>query len=396
MSKAADVNDTLLAEGKDAVRARHDRARRFNSSDEAREEKTNGQADKPAPALIQPSAQFVKDFVPPDYVVDGILQRGFVYSNTGRTGSGKTSIWMLIAAQVALGKAMGSCEVQKGRALVFAGENPDDARARWIAMSQHVEFDIDTIEVYFIPGVFKISEMAARIQQEARDHGPFALVVVDTSAAYFEGDDENDNVQQGVHARRLREKLTGLPGKPAVIVNCHPAKNAADDNLLPRGGGAFIAEMDGNLTTINRDGAAELHWQGKFRGPDFAPMLFQLKTVTHERLKDSKGRLVPTVIAAYLSQEAQEAIAAATRTKEDEVLAAIAANPKASLRDVARTLGWKLRSNEPNQMAVSRAVASLKKDKLVMMERGKPVLTGKGKRTAADVTAKHTETRASR
>jgi hypothetical protein len=39
-----------------------------------------------------------------------------------------------------------------------------------------------------------------------------------------------------------------MPGGPCVLVACHPPKNAGDDNLLPRGGGAFIAEMDGNLT----------------------------------------------------------------------------------------------------------------------------------------------------
>jgi hypothetical protein len=341
--------------------------------------------------LIQSSAQFIDGFVPPDYLLDGVLQRGFIYSNTGRTGSGKTAIVMLISACTALAKEIGSREMQHGRVLNFAGENPDDIRMRWIAMSQHLDFDPKQIEVYFIPGRFKISEMATRIEQEAKAHGPFALVVVDTSAAYFEGDDENNNVQAGVHARRLRE-LTELPGKPTVIVNCHPTKNATDDNLLPRGGGAFIAEMDGNLTTINRDSAAELHWQGKFRGPDFAPMSFQLKTVTHEGLKDSKGRLIPTVIASYLSHEAQEQIAAATRTKEDEVLAAIAADGKGSLRDLARSLGWAIRSGEPNHMAVKRAVESLQRAKLVTLERGKPILSEKGKQAISNVTAKAAKT----
>jgi hypothetical protein len=35
--------------------------------------------------------------------------------------------------------------------------------------------------------------------------------------------------------------------------------------------GAFLAEIDGNLIYKKDDSAIELHWQGKFRGPDFAP-----------------------------------------------------------------------------------------------------------------------------
>ena len=73
------------------------------------------------------------------------------------------------------------------------------------------------------------------------------LVVIDTSAAYFEGDEPNNNAQQGVHAARLRT-LIDLPGGPCVLALCHPIKNADRDNLIPYGGGAFLNEVDGNLT----------------------------------------------------------------------------------------------------------------------------------------------------
>ena len=128
------------------------------------------------------------------------------------------------------------------------------------------------------------------------------MIVVDTSAAYYEGDDENNNVQAGEHARRLR-RLVRFNGGPTVLVCCHPVKNAGGDNLLPRGGGAFLNEVDGNLTSKRDDTLVELHWAGKFRGPDFAPMTFQLRSVTHERLKDSKGRPIPTVLCEPISEE---------------------------------------------------------------------------------------------
>ena len=337
--------------------------------------------------LLQSSAQFIEGFIPPDYVLDGILQRRFIYSLTGRTGSGKTAIVLLIAASVALGRSIGAHEVQKGRVLYFAGENPDDIRMRWIAMAQHMDFDDKEIEVCFIPGTFKISELAAQVALEAKTAGPFVLVIIDTSAAYFEGEDENSNTQAGAHARRLRG-LVSLPGNPCVIVNCHPPKNAGDDNVQPRGGGAYIAEMDGNLTARKDDGVVELHWQGKFRGPDFPPISFQLKTVTHERLKDTKSRNIPTVIATHLSEAAKDEIAKTARSDENRVLGALVADPSASYTQIARNLGLALKSGDPNKMAVSRIVKKLKDAKLVTIERDKPVITEKGKKALkGDVTA---------
>jgi len=72
------------------------------------------------------------------------------------------------------------------------------------------------------------------------------LVVVDTVAAYFEGDDDNDNVQMGNYARLLRS-MTKLPGGPCVLALAHPTKRAADDDLIPKGGGPFLNEVDGNV-----------------------------------------------------------------------------------------------------------------------------------------------------
>ena len=147
--------------------------------------------------------------------------------------------------------------------LYLAGENADDVRMRWIALAQHMGFDLDTVGVHFIPGMFKISEMQERIRAEIEQIGPVSLIIVDTAAAYFEGDDENSNTQFGDYARRTLRPLITMPGEPCVIVACHPVKNATDDNLIPRGGGAFLNEVDGNLTAAHhvRRGRAALAGQ---------------------------------------------------------------------------------------------------------------------------------------
>jgi hypothetical protein len=266
--------------------------------------------------------------------------------------------------------------------LYLAAENPVDTRMRWIALAQQMDFDADTIEVYFVEGVFKISQLAGKLKAEAQElGGEFGLVIVDTSPVFYEGDDENNRNQQGKHAELLRSLIDIIPGKPAVIANCHPIKNAAPDNLLPAGGGNFLNQVDGNLTAARTDSTTELHWQGKFRGPDFAPLYFMLRTVTHERLVTSTGRIMPTVVCDWISDTAKEEIAKQKLNDEDLILAAIEADPKASTASLAVKMKWTLYSGEPNKMKVSRVLKTLKGARLITETRaGKYKVTEEGKK----------------
>jgi hypothetical protein len=330
--------------------------------------------------FIHSSAQFVAGFVPPDYFLEGVLQRGFIYSMTGRTGSGKTAIALLISALSAWGRDLNERELEWGRILYLAGENPDDIRMRWIAMSDHMKFNVEDIEVNFIIGRGRLSQLIDQITQEVEMLDGVAAIIVDTSVAYFEGADENSNVEAVQHAHRLRA-LTQLAGRPCVIVPCHPVKNASDDNLLPRGGGAFMNEMDGNLTCVKIDDATvKLHWQGKFRGPEFDPITFALETVTTQLIKDSKGKLIPTVIAKALNDREARERRAASRSNEDMVLAAMLDNPNASLADIAEACDWRYKGGAPDKSKVQRTLKTLAGEKLIEWLHDGYVLTARGKK----------------
>jgi hypothetical protein len=379
MAKEKDVNDILRGEGEDGVRAYHASAEPF---DENNPKFQNGEASSfkaHKEQLLQSSAVFTRNFTPPDFLIEGILCRQYIYALTGHPGRGKTGVALFLAAHVATGKSLGNLEVDKGRVLILAGENPVDAKMRWIAMGQQMDFDIETVDVHFIEGVFKLSQNIDTIRREVEALDGVDFVIVDSSAAFFEGDDENNNAQQGAHARVLRE-LTTLKGGPCVLVLCHPPKNAGDDNLQPRGAGAYIAEIDGNLTVSKDDMAVVLHYQAKMRGPDFAPVNFLLKPVTHERLKDSKGRLMPTVVAQYLSEAAQEEMATAARADEDRLLQAVSKNPSASVSDFAKALGWFTKKGDPYKSKVDRKIKRLRQEKLINKERDRLTLTEKGKK----------------
>ncbi len=313
------------------------------------------------------------------------MQRRFCYSLTAKTGTGKTAVLLRVSAHVALGRAIGSIQVEQGKVLYFAGENPDDIRMRWIGLAQEMSFDDEEIQVHFIPGTFKISAMRARITEEMRCIGGFALVVVDTSAAYFEGDEFNSNSQMAAHARMLRS-LCEMPGGPCVVVACHPVKNASGDNLVPYGGGAFLNEVDGNLAAKRSDSSVAVHWQEKFRGPDFTEILFGLRTAARvERLKDSKGRFLPTVISYPMGDDAQEEMAARARTQQDDLLRVLVQMPEASQASLATALGWLMRDGKPYKVLVARALKSLEGDKLIKKERDGYSLTPNGEKAYANL-----------
>ena len=104
--------------------------------------------------------------------------------------------------------------------------------------------------------------------------------------------------------------------------------------------------------------------------------------VTHERLKDSKGQLIPTVVASHLSAAAQQEVEKAARSRENQLLALLAkpASRNASQRDLANQLGWFTRDGAPYQMLVSRTISMLKREKLVTTIRGTTELTPAGRK----------------
>jgi hypothetical protein len=334
---------------------------------------------------FQTSGEFVANFMPPSYLVVGLLQRRFVYSLTGPTGSGKTTIALLIAYCVAFGISIAGRKVKRGRVLFFAGENPDDVRMRWVLLCNAMEVDPDEVDVVFAPGARDLStaEVQKRLKEYTTEYGPFALVIVDTSASFYSGNDENDAVQLGNHARMLRT-FVEFPGGPTILVTCHPIKNPNMDNLLPRGAGAFLAEVDGNLVCLHQRGnpLVEITWHGKWRGPDFAPFNFKIQPGTTDKLRDTDGNKIWTVSAAFASEADVSTAEGVRHTRENELIVAMLGRPHSSLTELAAQLGWFYQTGEPNKAAAYRVMQKLVTAKLVAMRRDRWDLTPAGKAEA--------------
>ncbi|KRR12207.1 hypothetical protein CQ12_31665 [Bradyrhizobium jicamae] len=364
-------------EGRVAERARKPKPPPFGFEPLPEESKLD--IGQPLPLLLS-AEQFVAGFSPPAYLVDGVLQCGYLYSLTARTGHGKTAVAMYVAQAIARGVPMHGNEVKEGTVLLLAGENPDDIRARFLVLADAYDFKAEDLKMRFVDGVIDIAAKMPEIRAEAAKIGDLVLVIVDTGAAYFPGDETNSNSQQGAYARLLRQ-LTFLPGKPAVLVNCHPVKNALRDNLLPMGGSAFLNEVDGNLTLwASAERQTTLHWQGKFRGPEFEPMTFELDIADSARVTDAAGRLMPSVVAKPVSELKLQMEEGKQESEENMLLRAVATNRNSSIANLAISCGFVGATGKPQKSKVFAICSRLVDEKLLERRGNKYRITPKGKR----------------
>ena len=325
------------------------------------------------PWRMQSAADFTADFVAPEYIVDGVIQRGRLYTLTAPTGSGKTAVMLYGAVAIAEGRTFYDRDVEQGDVIFLAGENPDDVRARMIGTMEFYGIDPAHCRVHFVAGTFSIRQDLAKLAEAAARLPNLVMVVVDTFAAYFDGDDENSNAQALDFARILR-KLTALPSKPTVIVPAHPVKNAGRTNLAPKGGSSLVNEVDGNLTLWNDGGVISMHWQVKFRGANFDPLMFELERFETPSIVDAKGRKMPTILAKPMLVARAIQLAKEALKLEDKLLLSVRDNPSISLEQRGTDVGG------VNKQKVGRTLQKMAEQKLVRKFRTNWELTKDGER----------------
>jgi archaellum biogenesis ATPase FlaH len=342
---------------------------------------------KEDPVKIHPYVDLKKALKPLHYTIDGVVCRGRIYTLTGPTNAGKTTWCTMAALAVATGRSeILNLGVEKGRVLYLAIENPDDTISRF-AIAQRYYRISDTMlkdELFIVKSRATPEGVLTELEKLA-ESGRFALVIVDTLAAFFDGKDMNDNVEGGNFIRRLRH-LTTVLGKPAVVVPAHPTKGADSRKLSPYGGGAIINEVDGNLTLWRKDDlVCTLHWQTKFRGPDFSPVLFRFGNFRCDEVVDSKGHRVSMPILLPVPRKAapprsspkkrlHRSARSGAMAPDAKLLRAMIADPTGTQADWARGT-CVAKSN------VNRRLSRLQSSGLVGGSGGRWRVTDEGKRT---------------
>ena len=246
------------------------------------------------------------------YLIKGLIQAGSLFALTGFTGHAKTTVTLHMALMMSRGitEHFGCLDHEirrQGTTVYICGENPANVRDQWLACCIANGTTPDKERVIFVPGRFDHEHEMEKFLQALGDIDDLALVIVDTLQAFFMGEDDNSNAAMGAFARSW-SPVCNLPSMPTVIINCHPAGKSANDakeNLVPRGGGAFLGEIDANLSVYRDGDEVTVHWAGKFRGQYPEPIKFTLEDVCVDELKDDDGNDMPMAVLRIQTQQSR-------------------------------------------------------------------------------------------
>ena len=130
----------------------------------------------PGPKFLN-TAEFMAGFKLPGYVLDGVLLRGNLYSLTGKTGHDKSAVALALTFMLATGEGrLNGSEVERGKVVYLAAENPDDIRMRVLLMCARLGVSLDDLDVAWVAGAFDLQaglEEAAKHASTQAPHSPY-------------------------------------------------------------------------------------------------------------------------------------------------------------------------------------------------------------------------------
>lgn len=340
-----------------------------------------------AMALVaKPLRAFVGETVTIEFLIDDMLRRGYLYTLTGRTGSSKTGTAILLAMHLAEGRAFGRNECMKGSVLYIAAENAEDVRGRFRVQRSHGRWADEVLDsIHVIDQSFLLAQRAPELHKIITDlRAVFVVVDTDAAVSLQGGTSENDNGVRIDHAKQLRA-LTLLPSRPTVLDLCHPTGSAGKDNLVPRGGSAFLNEIDGNLCQW-RDGTSIELWthDEKFRGSPYSITLFST-LVTSDAVTDTKGRQIAIPLVELPATQGTADFAHVNAINDRSLLLkTMLMYPAFNQTSLANEMGWKTRNGEVDKPKISRLMKKLRQETPPLVTAA-DTLTPAGKKAAKAV-----------
>ncbi len=206
----------------------------------------------PAPYWKELTLDLTKLY-PVEYLIDGFLAHSFSVT-AGQPGVGKTTALIsicLIAAGFTLSDS--PLKTESRRKILYVTEDANQVRQSLYAYIKY--WNLDPIEVsnWFIVIESKRSKvpeillLAENVIRHTTTERPF--LIIDTSNATLEIDNENDNSEVGSYMAAIKQTIYTQLSTPIKIIT-HTAKTAQtnDDSALARGASAFTG--DATLTAI--------------------------------------------------------------------------------------------------------------------------------------------------
>jgi RecA-family ATPase len=209
-------------------------------------------ANQPAPYWKELSLDLTKLY-PVEYLIDGFLAHSFSVT-AGQPGVGKTTAMVsvcLIAAGFTLSDS--PLKTESRRKILYVTEDANQVRQSLYAYVKYWNLNADEVSQWFIvieskrskvPEILLLAENVIRHTTTERP-----LLIIDTSNATLEIDNENDNSEVGSYMAAIKQTIYTQLSTPIKIIT-HTAKTAQtnDDSALARGASAFTG--DATLTAI--------------------------------------------------------------------------------------------------------------------------------------------------
>ena len=265
-----------------------------------------GKPNKPAPTDIwaikssrdaQPLLQWLHQIpdTEPDFLVDGMLERGSLAMIFGKPASGKSFLAVDLAASIATGRAFQGLKTQKGDVVYIAGEGYRGLKRRFNAWSKYHDVGSEEIRVMISRSAvnYRDEEAAKALENElirAKESGLApVLFIVDTLARNYGGGDENSNSDMGKFISVI-DQFNVKFGCATLIIH----HSGHGENQRARGASALRGALDAEFSCL-KDRSTVLISCSKMKDAE-APenLIMNLKSVELGVAKD--GRQISSAV----------------------------------------------------------------------------------------------------
>lgn len=229
----------------------------------------------------------------PTWLIPRILEADSLAMVFGDPGCGKSFLAIDWASRIASGASWRDREVKQGAVIYVAGEGKHGLSRRLTAWATHHGHDLARMPLYVGGGfsmtdLFALGEFVEAIEAESVQP---ALIVLDTLARCFGGDDENSTQDMGrfvMGCDNLRDRF----GCTVLVV--HHSGHA--DKSRARGAMAMKGAVDAEYRVAKLGDAVTVHQTKAKDGEPCEPMGFTVTTVEIPGLVDDDGEPVTSAV----------------------------------------------------------------------------------------------------
>jgi len=249
-------------------------------------------------SLFTDLADLTKDLAPPDYLIDGLIERDAIGGFIGPSGACKSFMGVDIACAVAAGTKFAGKAAKLGSVLYLAGEGQNGITRRFAGWMQHNDIQIPPGRIQISSKIISLDTTGAEEILSALEKigSGVDLVIVDTLARHMCGE-ENSNTAMGDFIKQL-DKIRDEYGCTFIIM--HHTGHSSDNSNRARGASAFYAALDFEfLLKPPKNGPRTFEGTKNKEGPLYPKRAFNLTPIELVGLQQDNGRPVNAAVIEW-------------------------------------------------------------------------------------------------